>query len=156
MLSVWEALAINRLNLSLLFSVWIVFPAWSQAPAIPDDWVAVQAPRKIFEFKAPPDLKNVPVKGVDSLVGKYESPSMLLTFDCGWYSSPLPNEKQPGYSSKMVKINGKTAKVVTFEGVAAVHFPKVKDKIRLTVYVILKKKEAKVTALQLFRTIRFK
>jgi hypothetical protein len=45
---------------------------------------------------------------------------------------------------------------VTFDGVAAVHFPKVKDKIRLTVYVILKKKEAKATALQLFRTIRFK
>ena len=43
-----------------------------------------------------------------------------------------------------------------FDGVAAVHFPKVKDKNGLTVYVILKKKEAKATALQLFRTIRFK
>ena len=146
----------NRLNLSLLLSVWIVFPAWSQAPAIPDDWVAVKAAGKTFEFKAPPDLKNVPVRGKDSLVGKYESPSMLLTCDYGWYSDPLPNEKQPGYSSKMVKINGKKAKIVTFDGVAAVHFPKVKDKIRLTVYVILKKKEAKATALQLFRTIRFK
>ena len=81
---------------------------------------------------------------------------MLLTCDYGWYSDPLPDEKQPGYSSKIVKINGKTAKIVTFAGVAAVHFPKVKDKIRLTVYVILKKKEAKATALQLFRTIRFK
>ena len=146
----------KRLNLSLLFSVWIVFPAWSQAPAIPDDWVTVQAARKIFEFKAPPDLKQVPVKGVDSLVGRYESPSMLLSFDYGWYSNSLPNEKQPGYSSKIVKINGKTAKIVTFDGVAAVHFPKVKDKVRLTVYVILKKKEAKATALQLFQTIRFK
>ena len=146
----------NRLNLSLLLSVWIVFPAWSQAPAIPDDWVAVKAARNAFEFKAPPDLEKVPVRGVDSLVGKYESPSMLLTCDYGWYSDPLPDEKQPGYSSKIVKINGKTAKVVTFDGVAAVHFPKVKDKIRLTVYVILKKKEAKATALQLFRTIRFK
>ena len=146
----------NRLNLSLLFSVWIVFPAWSQAPAIPDDWVAVQAPRKIFEFKAPPDLEKVPVRGKDSLVGKYESPSMMLSYDYGWYSSPLADEKQPEYSSKLVKIDGKTAKVVTYEGVAAVHFPKVKDKIRLTVYVSLKKREAQATALQLFRTIRFK
>ena len=131
----------NRLNLSLLLSVWIVFPAWSQAPTIPDDWVAVKAARNAFEFKAPPDLEKVPVRGVDSLVGKYESPSMLLTYDYGWYSSPLPDEKQPGYSSKIVKINGKTAKVVTFDGVAAVHFPKVKDKIRLTVYVILKRRK---------------
>ena len=146
----------KRPSLSLLFSVWIVFPAWSQAPAIPDDWVTVQAARKIFEFKAPPDLKHLPARGKDSLVGRYESPSMLLFYDYGWYSSPLPNEKQPGYSSKMVKINGKTAKVVTFDGVAAVHFPKVKDKNGLTVYVTLKKKEAKATALQLFRTIRFK
>ena len=146
----------NRLNLSLLFSVWIVFPAWSQAPAIPDDWVAVQAAKKTFEFKAPPDLEKVPVRGKDSLVGKYESPSMILSYDYGWYSSPLADEKQPGYSSKLVKIDGKTAKVVTYEGVAAVHFPKVKDKNRLTVYVLLKKREAQATALQLFRTIRFK
>ena len=102
----------NRLNLSLLLSVWIVFPAWSQAPAIPDDWVAVKAARNAFEFKALPDL-----------------------------------EKQPGFSSKIVKIDGKTAKVVTFDGVAAVHFPKVKDRIRLTAYVRLKKKEAKATAI---------
>ena len=131
-------------------------PAWSQVPAIPSDWITVKAPRNTFEFKAPPDLKNVPGRGADSLVGKYESPSMILSYDYGWYSSPLADEKQPEYSSKLVKIDGKTAKVVTYEGVAAVHFPKVKDKNRLTVYVLLKKREAQATALQLFRTIRFK
>ena len=131
-------------------------PAWSKVPAIPSDWITVKAPGEAFEFKVPPDLKNVSVKGADSLVGKYESPSMLLSYDYGWYSSPLADEKQPEYSSKLVKIDGKTAKVVTYEGVAAVHFPKVKDKNRLTVYVSLKKREAQATALQLFRTIRFK
>ncbi|MFP6892920.1 MAG: hypothetical protein VCA18_04165, partial [Opitutales bacterium] len=128
MIFVWEALAMNRLNLSLLLSVWIVFPAWSQAPAIPDDWVAVKAARNAFEFKAPPDLKNIPVQGIDSQVGKYESPSMLLTYDYGWYSNSLRDEKKPGFSSNIVQIDGKTAKVVTFDGVAAVHFPKVKDR----------------------------
>ncbi len=126
------------------------------APAIPSDWITVKAPQEAFEFKVPPDLKNVPVQGKDSLVKKYESPSMILSYDYGWYSSPLADEKQPEYSSKLVKIDGKTAKVVTYEGVAAVHFPKVKDKNRLTVYVLLKKREAQATALQLFRTIRFK
>ena len=131
-------------------------PALSQVPAIPSDWITVKAPGQAFEFKVPPDLKNVPVQGKDSLVKKYESPSMILSYDYGWYSSPLADEKQPEYSSKLVKIDGKTAKVVTYEGVAAVHFPKVKDKNRLTVYVLLKKREAQATALQLFRTIRFK
>ena len=130
--------------------------AWSQVPAIPSDWITVTVPQEAFEFKAPPDLKNLPVQGKDSLVRKYESPSMILSYDYGWYSSPLADEKQPEYSSKLVKIDGKTAKVVTYEGVAAVHFPKVKDKNRLTVYVSLKKREAQATALQLFRTIRFK
>ena len=131
-------------------------PAWVQEPAIPSDWITVKAPGQAFEFKVPPDLKNVPIQGADSVVKKYESPSMILSYDYGWYSSPLADEKQPEYSSKLVKIDGKTAKVVTYEGVAAVHFPKVKDKNGLTVYVTLKKKEAKATALQLFRTIRFK
>ena len=131
-------------------------PAWAQEPAIPSDWITVKAPGQAFEFKVPPDLKNVPVQGKDSLVRKYESLSMILSYDYGWHSSPLADEKQPEYSSKLVKIDGKTAKVVTYEGVAAVHFPKVKDKNRLTVYVLLKKREAQATALQLFRTIRFK
>ena len=54
-------------------------PALSQVPAIPSDWITVKAPGQAFEFKVPPDLKNVPDQGKDSLVKKYESPSMILS-----------------------------------------------------------------------------
>jgi hypothetical protein len=121
--------------------------------AIPDDWDTVQTPGKVFELRVPSDFKGGPIQGFDSLLGEYESPSMLLTYDYGWYSNPLTD--QSGYSSKTFLIDGKTANIVIFEGGVGVHFPKVEGMNRLTVHVSLKKKEAKATALQLFQTIRF-
>ena len=62
------------LALSLLAS-----PALAQ-PA--DDWVVVKA-GNAFTFEAPPDLKAVPVQGIDSLVGEYRGDRFSLQFDYG-------------------------------------------------------------------------
>ena len=119
------------------------------APPVPAGWqtVATQG----FTFRAPPDLRPVPVQGVDSIVGRYESPTLEVGYDLGWYSDPMERE---GYTSRRVTVDGKAARLATKNDVVAIHFPKLGRNSRLTMSVRLKGSDAKV-AETILRSIDF-
>lgn len=96
------------LALSLLAS-----PALAQ-PA--DDWVVVQA-GNAFSFEAPPDLKAVPVQGIDSLVGEYRADRFSLQFDYGLYSNTLDDLRGDSrFEREAVTLDGRPAEIFTGPG----------------------------------------
>jgi hypothetical protein len=140
------------LRLSLLLAVGFGLGCDSSAPAppVPPGWQAIDA-AGAFTFKAPADLKPVPIQGIDSFVGHYVSPTLDVTFDYGRYSDPMKGE---GYASRSVQVDGKSARLVTQGDVVAIHFPKVAGDTRLTMRVRLNGADAK-TAETLLRSIHF-
>ena len=116
----------------------------------PPEWQTVSA-GKAFTFRAPTDLKPVPVQGKDSFVGNYASPTLEVTFDYGWYSDPMDRE---GYASRAVQVDGKSARLVTKDDVVAIHFPKITGETKLTMSVRLKGADPK-TAETLLQSIDF-
>jgi hypothetical protein len=122
----------------------------SSPPAVPRDWQTIRA-GTAFSFKAPPDLKSVPVQGVDSFVGSYASPTLEVMFDYGWYSNSM---NDPGHTSRPVEIDGKQARLISKDDVVAIHFPKVDGATKLTMSVRLKGADA-TTAEMLLQSIDF-
>lgn len=123
-------------------------------------WTVVDA-RK-FQFSVPPDIKAVPVRGIDSFVGQYKGTNLSFDFDYGEYSNPLDGCVGPEH---VERIDGKEAKIVEgcnsgsspFGYAIGVHFPHViGNEIKLTVFATCKTTNDYETAKTIFRTIRFK
>ncbi|WP_310821131.1 hypothetical protein [Stratiformator vulcanicus] len=117
---------------------------------VPEDWQKHDAGGK-FSFHAPPDLKEQPVQGIDSFVGRYNGKEMTLSFDYGWYSNALDGE---GYEGKWTKIDGRRAWIAAKGETIGVHFPKVEGMIRLTMFVQRTGADAD-TVKTIFKSIRF-
>jgi hypothetical protein len=138
-------------------------PKASNPDAI-ESWAQVDG--RAFAFRVPPDMKAVPVQGIDSEVGEYRGDSISLSFDHGLFSDPMDYRKQADYISHEERINGRKARIVSyyspgrehpFDFAIGVHFPNVNGKnVRLTVYARCKTKDDYETARTIFRTIRFK
>jgi hypothetical protein len=121
---------------------------------VPDTWVTINA-GKAFSFRAPPELVEQPVQGIDSLVGKYDSPTLELLFDYGRYSDPLESEDYREWKFRNTTIDGKRAKIGWSEKRLAVHFPTVEGKNKLSMFAQLKQPQARETAEIIFRSIDF-
>lgn len=127
---------------------------------IPDGWQQIEA-GDAFTFYAPADLEEIPVQGVDSFVGRYTSPALVVEFDYGWYSDPLDGDHGPEWNGSWTRIGGKRARIARSGDLAGVHFPEVKrgdlpdmpTKLTLTVRAI---GDNASPAKEIFRTIRFK
>lgn len=97
-------------------------PADSEDP--PAGWRLASYNRDRFRFHVPPDMENIPVQGIDSLVGKFESPNITLTFDYGGFSGGLFGEKpeeeqsrlrsQPDFELEELRIDGYPAEIMTY------------------------------------------
>lgn len=127
-------------------------------PPHPPEWVRIDV--KAFSFYAPPDLKPIPVQGVDSFVGEYQGDSITLHFDYGRFSNSLDDRDCADYTSNEEQIGGKDAKIASFnaygENVVGVYFPTAGgEEIRLTVTATGKSPADHDTAKAIFRTIRF-
>ncbi len=133
-----------------------------------DGWRRIDA-RK-FSFLLPDDVKEVPVQGIDSLVGQYAGAEMAVSFDYGWYSNSLPrSDDKQGFTSEETEIGGKAVRIVTFmrpddsddfSHVVGVHFPTVSTKgphrkKKLTLLVRYSKAAERPTALRIVRSIQF-
>lgn len=154
--------------LSLFLLVAFMVAASSCAPVTsatpPPEWVRIDAPK--FSFYMPPDMKSVPVQGVDSFVGAYQSDSVFLNLDYGRYSDPLDRQDLPNYIAHEESIGGKKARIVSyrhagggnsFEHAIGVHFPAVgPDGVRLTLYATCKTESGYEIVRTIFRTIQFK
>ncbi len=84
---------------------------------IPDDWVLLR--NHSFSFAGPHDLRNVPVQGEDSFVGRFESQEFYITFDYGWYSDNsfdghLGQASEGTFQVEEVSVNGKRARLGSY------------------------------------------
>jgi hypothetical protein len=118
-----------------------------------------------FSFGAPPNLGVEQVRGVDSAVGAFASDAMKLSYDFGWYSNPLPDEGQEGFTAETVEIDGHAARLVQYRhapvdparpNVVAVHFPDLGEGNRLTVVALCADDETIAVAQEIMRSIRFR
>jgi hypothetical protein len=112
----------------------------SPLPPVPADWQTLDA-AGIFTFRAPLDLQQVPVQGVDSIVGHYASPTLDVGFDVGTYSDPMDRE---GYVQRRVRVDGRRARLVTKDNVVAIRFPGSDGKAKLTMSVRVNGADPKV------------
>lgn len=131
-------------------------PASHETPLVPDGWQLIKAGDG-FTFKAPPDLVQQQVQGIDSFVGEYVSPGMVLSFDFGWYSDPMDRQ---GYERSDTTIDGRAAYIARNGDEMGVHFPTVdkssksETKVKLTMYVKLNGADPKAVE-TIFHTIDF-
>lgn len=81
----------------------------------PDDWI-VHSNAK-FSFRGPPDLRTVPVQGIDSFVGRLESQRFHISFDYGWYSDNSfdGHIHLPNFNVEEVSVNGKRARLGCYD-----------------------------------------
>lgn len=101
----------------------------------PAGWMTVDV-RGHFSMDLPPRAEEVPVQGIDSLVGKYRIGDIELTYDYGAYSSTLEElSRHDGYSRTEVVVDGCIADLVaTSTGDLGLAFPKVPSGPRLTLH----------------------
>ena len=164
-------LGTNMRALNLLLVCTLLAMASSCTPATsdtsvspPSGWVQIDA--REFSFYVPPDMKAVPVQGIDSFVGEYKGESISLDFDYGHWSNRLDDEEEPNFIANEERIGGKKARVVsydapnsihTYDYAIAVHFREVNENDnRLTVYATCKTANDRETARTIFRTIKFR
>jgi hypothetical protein len=126
---------------------------------VPEDWASVNA-KDAFTFRAPPDLVEQHVQGIDSLVGKYDSPTLELSYDYGMYSDPLEGESYRSWTFRNVTVDGRRARIGHSESRMAIHFPQVGTDsklgdIKLSMSATLKQPAAKDAAEIIFRSVDF-
>ena len=124
-----------------------------------------EADARYFTLLIPKDMERIPVRGVDSHVGQYANKGIKLSFDYGWYSDALRYSHKPQFRVRHEAIHGAKARIVTFQRqpsgyVAAVHFPRVPGahdgKMKLTIYSECETASDVRTALEIFKTVRFR
>jgi len=104
----------------------------SGLPAAPREWQVV-ASSCGFSFRAPEELRAIPVQPIDSCVERYETDDCRLVVDAGYYAPDLrEHASEPEHRSTAVDVDGHAATMVTFRlaaprderaYVAALHVP---------------------------------
>lgn len=142
---------------------------------IPDGWEVRR--NDSFSFAGPPDLSEVPVQGVDSFVGRFESQELYISFDYGWYSDDsfdghLGRGNDSTFQVEEVRVNGRRARLGSYADndhprshpfVYAAYFPDVlgtgegeAGETKLYFRVSYKDAESKEIARLILTSIRFK
>ncbi|MFN8439607.1 MAG: hypothetical protein U0175_02500 [Caldilineaceae bacterium] len=147
----------------------IPFESPLPTPVIEPGWYRVNVPDR-FSFYLPPGMQMIPVMGVDSIVGQYNSDTLELSFDYGWYSGSVSMPDKPEYKEVWTEIDHAQAQVVTFHDagsgqhfkyVAAIYFPQPRPETestkgdKLNIWVFCKTPNEQEVALQIFQTIKF-
>ena len=115
-----------------------------------------------FLFNVPSNMQEVEVQGVDSFVKQYESDSIKLSFDYGWYSNNFGGWPEDTAFEEVV-IGGRSARVGTvksefrkgFPYATQIHF-KLDDDIKLSMFAACETVVDVTIAHGIFETILFK
>ena len=92
-------------------------PGEDVADQLPPDWQLVEAlgwPNRQagFSLWLPPGWQLKELQGVDSYVGEIVGDGVHLTYDLGWYSSPLADDDDPQHVVTYAEIGGLLGKLV--------------------------------------------
>lgn len=147
---------------SLVVFVWdaqrIAFAEQNAGTKLPDGWKQLDA--DYFTAYAPATWKFRKMPGIDSYVGEFAGDGARLEFDYGQYSNPLSDEKEPTYVISEERVGGRLARIVSPKvpghGVTGIYFRDVGDTNRLNIAGRDLSESQQKTALNIFRTIRFK
>ena len=113
-----------------LFPLLLAIGACSISEPLPntsDNWINVDA--EDFSFSIPERLSEVPTKGLDSAVRRWESSDITIQSDYGRFSDPLDSYTAfEAYQETSDRIDGRATKIVSFQqdngwNFTAVHFP---------------------------------
>lgn len=123
------------------------------------DWQVVDAGP--FTISLPQGWALQPQQGIDSYVADFVGDGMRLSFDFGWYSSPLAEEDDARHRISYETIDGQRAKIVIpkiiGEGLTGVYFEGLGNNgmNRLQISGENLRAEQQELALRIFRTIVF-
>ena len=101
---------------ALLASCW-PSPPEDVADQLPPDWQLVEAlgwpdRQAGFSLQLPPGWQLKELQGIDSYVGEIIGDGVRLTYDLGWYSSPLADDDDPQHVVTYAEIDGLLGKLV--------------------------------------------
>ena len=166
------ATKLKRVAVGVISALLLIVPnsAISQSPAaeVPAGWAKVSAARE-FHLMAPAGTEYRPGKGIESLVGSFESADFKLSFDYGAYSDALQHLRgDAGYAVRDIMVGGKPAKVVTARAprlsadrpyFIGIHFPEIKTTVvgptKLTLFGLFETADNYPLIEKIFTTIRF-
>lgn len=146
------------LKLIIGMAIWFGF-------CISADASSVSLPKVIenhrFLFKLPLDFNEVDVQGIDSFVKVYESDTIRLSLDYGWYSNSFGNWPENTVYEEAV-IFGRSARIGTansdrgeFQYITQVYF-NLENKLKLSMSALCKTMGDVTIAHAVFKTILFK
>lgn len=123
---------------------------------VPQGWNTVSV-HNLFTFDAPPSINEIPVQGIDSLVGKYEIDGIELWYDYGQYSSTLEEySDHPGYIRQKVTVDGRKADIVqTDDGHMGIAFSRVPGGSKLTLSASYSMPESGDTVRKILESVQF-
>lgn len=134
-----------------------VQPTVSSTPAV-SDWKQIDA--EWFLISLPPNWNYTKLQGIDSYVGEFSGDGVTLSFDFGSFSNSLVDASDPDYTVTFETIDSQQAKLVVpkalGKGMVGVYFGSLSERDRLTVEGTDLTANQQETALQIFRSIRFK
>ena len=92
----------------------LVFIAVAQQQSgVPDGWTKISVCH--LSFFAPPDMKDLGAKGIDSCVAEYANNDITVSLDYGRYGSPpRRSNSYLEFKEQSVLIDGKNAQLATF------------------------------------------
>ena len=116
-----------------------------------------------FSFSLPPGLKKTAAHGIDSYVSEFESPSMELSFDYGFYSNNFQGWPD-STSYEMATVDGRQARIGTAFGSfergftyhTQIYFREVRPTVHLSMVATCKTQKDCDIAKRVFCSIAFK
>ena len=153
----------------LSFILFMLLPEtdFSQIVERSEDWKNIEM--DLFSFDAPPDLTQVPFKGIDSAIWVYRRKDLELVIEYGRYAGKTGIDKfEENYIEQPVRIDNKKAIIVFFKFkdfppeeqlhyVANVYFEQTsKGRSKLRVTALCKTPKEQKIAEKIFRSIKFK
>jgi hypothetical protein len=128
---------------------------------------------RALSFQVPPGMTNVPLQGIDSLVGRCVSSNIDLSFDYGRYGGGAFKEvwnQKPKFKFIDMKIDGHAAEILSYQArgyyanleertsVMSVRFPKIgkEGRISLIMTTFCRSETDYSVAQKIFESIRFK
>ena len=106
-------------------------------PGLVEHWVAGR-----FSFLGPPDLRRVPVRGIDSLGARFENDAVTVHLDLGLWSTRFEEfEDETGFARVATEVDGRRAERVSFQGAEGLAIPSVDGTNRFSMLVRLRESE---------------
>lgn len=106
-------------------------------------------------FEVPSAVREIEGEAIDSLAGELADDRIEISYDYGWYSSPLAGLEKVAITSREGELDGRPARFMRTESVSAVHVPLVEGQMRFTLVVSYRAPAHLALAERIIGSVRF-